>query len=260
MGDVVARYGPTALIAGGSEGVGASYAHMLAARGFDLVLVARSEERLDMLRADLAAAHPDRHLTTIAADLTDPQTPTMLAERLKDTEIGLLICNAGANQRNADLLDIPLEYLERLTALNATTPMALVHHFGRAMRQRKRGGIILVSSLAYLVGGPKIAAYSAAKAFSTTLGEALWFELKPHGVDVLVHALGSVDTPFVERHFPAAYGSGEKPNDVARAGLEALGQGPLLRAGQGDAFHAMLNRLPRSEAVAAMHRAGKHYD
>ena len=260
MDGFAARYGPTALIAGGSEGVGASYARQLAEKGIDLILVARHAYRLEKTRAALARDFPERSVRAICADLTAPTTPARLASETADAEIGLLVYNAGSNWKNADFLDNPLSYANGMVALNVTAPMALCHHFGRLMRERRRGGLIVVSSLAYLAGGAKIAVYSAAKAFSTTLLEALWLELEPFGVDVLSHALGSVDTPFIERHYPAAYGHGDQPDDVARDGLAALGRGPLLRAGQGDAFHAALSAMPRSDAVRAMAAAGKKWD
>lgn len=259
MTDFATRYGPTALIAGGSEGVGASYADLLAGRGIDLVLIARNAGRLEATAASLRSTYPKRKIDILAADLTDPATPAMLAETLADREIGLLVYNAGSNWINDDFLNTSIDHARTLTALNATTPMELAHHFGGLMRQRGRGGIIIVSSLAYLVGAPQIAVYSAAKAFSTTLGEALWFELKPHGVDVLVHALGSVDTPFIKRTFPEAYGRGAKPEDMARSGLQALGNGPLLRAEPGDAFFQHLATLKRGEAVETIYNAGKKW-
>ena len=259
MSTLAEKYGPAALIAGGSEGVGAEYARLLAAGGIDLVLVARTADRLEELRAALAAEFPDRRVEAIAADLTAPDTPARLADKLADREIGLLVYNAGSNWKSDEFVDLDLPYAQMMTSLNALAPMALVHHFGGLMKQRGRGGIILNSSLAYLVGSPRIAVYSAAKAFLTTLGEALWFELKPHGVDVLVHALGSVDTPFIQRHFPEAYGRGDKPADIAKAGLAALGSGPLLRAAQGDQFAAHLATMDRADAVTAIFNAGKAY-
>ena len=259
MSDLAAKYGPTALIAGGSEGVGAEYARQLAEKGLDLVLVARTAAKLEALQTKLAAEFPERQIDTIAADLIEPDTPAMLADRLADREIGLLIYNAGSNWKNGDFLDIPLDHAEALTALNVTTPTSLTHHFGGLMRERRRGGIIIASSLAYLVGSPQIAVYSAAKAYSTTLAEALWFELKPYGVDVLSHAFGAVDTPFIERTFPEAYGRGAKPTDVAARSLAALGNGPLLREEPGDTFAQHLASLPRGQAVEAMAAAGKNY-
>ena len=254
------KYGPTALIAGGSEGVGEAYARQLAEKGLDLVLVARTSERLEATRAKLADEFPECSISAITADLTDPATPKMLAEKLADQEIGLLIYNAGSNWKHGEFVDVDLAYYQTLTALNATAPMAITHHFGGLMKARGRGGIILISSLAYLAGSPHIAVYSAAKAFSTTLAEALWFEMKPYGVDVMSHALGSVDTPFIQRNFPQAYGQGDQPEDVAPAGLEALGTGPVLRAGKGDDFHKMLGSMTRAEAVQAMAAAGKRWD
>lgn len=251
------KYGPTAVIAGGSEGVGASYAQLLAERGLDLVLVARKQEPLVALAATLREQFPSREVVTLSADLTHPGTPDTLFALTQGREVGLLIYNAGSCTQSLDFVDNDLAFAQRLVALNATTPMALVHHYARAMKARGRGGVILVSSFAGLVGNPTLAAYSAAKAFSTTFAEALWHELGAYGVDVLSHMLGSTDTPFIARHFPQAVGHGEKPDDVAQAGLAALAHGPVLRATGGDDFARLLGGMNRADAVRAAYESGK---
>jgi short-subunit dehydrogenase len=180
-------------------------------------------------------------------------------DNLGEREVGLLICNAGSCTTNRDFVDNDLEFAQRLVALNATTPMALTHHFGGAMKARGRGGIILVGSMAALAGSPSLAAYSAAKAFSATFAEAVWHELAPFGVDVLHHQLGSTDTPFIARHFPNAVGRGDAPEAVAKAGLAALSEGPLLRAAGGDAFAGYLATLSRADAVRAAHAANQQF-
>lgn len=256
---LIEKYGPAALIAGGSEGVGASYAHLLAEQGFDLFLVARKPEPLEALRAALAESFPQRKVTTLSLDLTEAASIDEIVQATEGSSIGLMIYNAGSCTTNIDFLDNTLDFAQRLVALNATTPMALCHHFGGRMAARRQGGIILVGSLAALVGNPTIAVYSAAKAFSATFAEALWYELKPYGVDVLAHQLGSTDTPFIARHFPQAAGMGDKPGDVARAGLAALTQGPVLRANGGDMFAGMLANMSRGDAVKAAVAAGDLY-
>jgi short-subunit dehydrogenase len=255
--DLEKNYGPAALIAGGSEGVGASYARLLAASGLDLVLIARNPEPLKSLRAEILARFPERDVLTLSLDLTAPDVLAKVCEGVGDREIGLLICNAGSCTTNRDFADNDLEFAQRLVALNATTPMALAHHYGRAMKARRRGGIILVGSMAALAGNPTIAAYSAAKAFSATFSEAIWHELAPFGVHVLHHQLGSTDTPFIARHFPQAVGRGEAPDAVALAGLEGLANGPLLRAAGGDDFAGYLATMSRADAVRAAHAAGQ---
>ena len=259
MTEFARQYGPTALIAGGSEGVGAAYARRLAEHGIDLVLVARRAEPLDALAGELGAAFPERTIRTIAMDLTDPAAPARLAAETADLEVGLLICNAGANWMHVDFVDNDLAYAQKLTTLNATLPMALCHHFGGAMKRRGRGGLILVGSFSAFVGGPTMAVYSAAKAFSTTFAEALWFELEAHGVHVLAHVLGAVNTPFIARQFAQAKGMGDEPDDLAREGLEALGKGPVLRARGGDEMFARLSSIGRDEAVTAIYEAGRLY-
>src|SRR5690606_16709408 len=112
-----------------------------------------------------------------------------------DREVGLLIYNAGASNRTGNFVDNDLQFARDLLAVNVTAMMALVHAYGGKMQARGRGGMILLSSFAYLVGNPGLAAYSGSKAFSTLFGEALWHELKPSGVHVLSQVLGMTDTP-----------------------------------------------------------------
>ena len=207
----------------------------------------------------LARDFPERSIDAIATDLTDPDTTAMLAARLEGREIGLLVYNAGSNWRNAAFLDNTLDYARTITALNATAPMALCHHFGGLMRQRGRGGIILISSLAYLVGSPRIAVYSAAKAFSTTLAEALWFELKPPRRGRSRTRAGERGHTLYSAQLPRSVRSWRTARRHRLSSLSALGEGPVLRAGQGDAFHKRLSGMSRADAVEAIYNAGKAY-
>jgi short-subunit dehydrogenase len=257
--DFAKTYGRMAVIAGGSEGVGSAYASLLAARGIDLALIARKPGPLEETAGALRQEFPAREILTLSADLTDPQTSARIFALTGSREVGLLIYNAGAGNSTADFVDAPLAVAEKLVALNVTAPLPLLHHYGAAMKSRGRGGIILLGSFAGFVGNPQLAAYSAAKAFSATLAEALWFELKPHGVHVLGHTLGATNTPAVARDFPKMAGLGADPRDAAAAGLAQLPNGPILRAEGGNAFIQMLDPVDRAAAVETAWAAGAPY-
>jgi len=191
----VNQYGPWALIAGGSEGVGASFAHKLAALGMNLVVVARRSEPLERVRQEVRAKNAVE-VRTLSLDLKRSDMLDRMREATDGIEVGLLIFNAGdTGGIMRPFLDRSLEDVlsaARITAIGQTT---LAHHFGSQMVRRGRGGIILVGSLSGNAGAPNVATYCAAKAYSQILAEALWCELKPCGIDVLSLVLGFTDTP-----------------------------------------------------------------
>lgn len=188
------RYGPWALIAGASHGVGAAFARTLASQGLNCVLVARREAALQGLREELHE-HYGVQVLVIAQDLSQVDAAARINARLGEREIGLLIYNAGGDPYITRFLASSIEDWSSLLRLNSQTVMECCHLFGAAMVARQRGGIILVGSQAALGGIRKLAMYCATKAFILNLGEALWAEWKEHGVDVLNLLIGTVDTP-----------------------------------------------------------------
>lgn len=250
------RYGTMAVIAGGSEGVGAAYAMQLAGRGLDLALVARKPGPLEETAQRVRAAYPDREILTRSVDLSHSDAADRILELTGDREVGLLVYNAGASNRTDNFVDSDLQFARDLLAVNVGTMMALVHAYGGQMKVRGRGGIILLSSFAYLVGNPGLAAYSGSKAFSTMFAEALWHELKSADVHVLAQVLGMTDTPANARNFPAMAGVGDKPDDIASQGLAALPDGPVLYAVGGGDLAKMLGGMERRDAVNQMYDMG----
>lgn len=232
MTDFAQRYGRWAVIAGASEGIGASLADQLAARGLDLVLIARNGPLLE----EVATRARDDHgvqTRVVVQDLTDPEVGAKVGVATDGLEVGLLIYNAGASDRTTTFLENEVEYSLTQIKLDCTGPIALTHHFGTAMRERGRGGIVLVSSLACLAGSATLAVYSAVKAFQHNLAEGLWSELRPHGVDVCCTPLGMTYTPAFQRlgleYDPAAHMRSE---DVAREIIENVGNGPVHVVGE----------------------------
>lgn len=231
------RYGPWALIAGASEGTGAAFARQLAAKGFDLILIARREGPLEQLAGELRAAHGCQCLTA-CVDLATEDAVPRLVEIAGDREVGLLVLNAGADPNGSLFLDGAIADWDLLAARNVMTVMRALHAFATPMRDRGRGGIIVLGSGAGYGGLPGIGVYAATKAFDLVLCEALWAELEPHGVDVLSYVIGRTDTPahrelMAARGMPVPEGLAD-PDDVARLGLERLPHGPVCNWGEAD--------------------------
>lgn len=258
------RYGPWALIAGASEGTGASFARQLAADGVNCVLVARRETPLTALADELRSTF-GTECVTASIDLSAPDAVEQMAAAAGGREIGLFIANAGADTNGSQFLDTDLANWDALVMRNVMMVMRACHRFGGAMRQRGRGGIILVGSGACYGGLPGIAVYGASKAFDLILGEALWAELRPHGVDVLNLIMGKTDTPahreLMERlgiPFPADAADADA---VAALGLARLPHGPVQNWGQADDEAGMEDRsaAQRRERILAIEQMSRQY-
>jgi uncharacterized protein len=250
------KYGPWALIAGGSEGVGAEFARLLAHAGLNLVLVARTAAALEQT-ANLCRG-TEVEVRTVQADLSASDACTGIAAATDGLEVGLLILVAGANTHSHEFLDGDLAEFQRVINLNVSTPLALVHHYGQAMRARRRGGIVLLGSLAGYLGSARHTVYGGVKAFTRIFGEGLWLELREHGVDVLDLVLGVTRTPAMERvglNFDAPGVVVAEPADVAREGLEWLGRGPVHIISGNEQIVAMRGDPDRAKTVLGAHRA-----
>lgn len=235
--EFLGRYGPWALIAGASEGTGASFARQLAEKGFNLILVARREAPLGQLAGELRAAH-GCECVTASIDLGAEGATQRLLAAAGDREVGLLILNAGADTNGSLFLDNAIANWDALAMRNVMTVMRALHAFAAPMRDRRRGGLIVVGSGACYGGLPGIGVYAATKAFDLVLCEALWAELEPHGVDVLSYVIGRTDTP-AHRELMEARGMAvpdglADADEVARLGLERLPHGPVCNWGEAD--------------------------
>ena len=257
------KYGPWALITGASEGTGSAFAHNLADRGFNLILVARRQEPLAELGAAIRAKGVE--CVTASVDLSTLEATAQIVAAADGREVGLFIANAGADTNGAMFLDAEAANWDQLVNLNVVSTMRNCHYFGRAMRERKRGGIIIVGSGACYGGLNGIAVYSAAKAFELCFGEGLWAELRHHGVDVLNLILGRTDTPahrrLMERNGQPIPTGMAKPEDVAEIGLSRLPHGPDYNWGQDDvtAGYAPNSPAQRRERILAIEEMSKAY-
>lgn len=252
------KYGPWAVILGGSEGVGASFAQQLAADGFNLVLVARKPGPLAETAAAAAALGVD--VRVLSLDLTLRSSTETLVEATGDIEVGLLICNAGANSYGRPFLEGELDGFQSVIDLNITTPLSCAHHYGRLMRERGRGGIIFIGSLSGYLGSLHESVYGAAKAFGRIFAEGLWLEMREYGVDVLELVLGVTRTPAMERvglNFDLPGLKVGEPDEIAREGLASLGHGPVVVADGNDGIAQMRGGLDRAKLVLGSHEAMK---
>jgi short-subunit dehydrogenase len=241
-----------ALVVGASDGIGAAFAAELAARGSDLILVARRAALLDGL-ADFLRAKHSVDVRTIAVDAATPDGVAAIAGVPEDVE--LLVCNAALGPIGA-FLDLTPAELDAMLDLNCRSTVHLSHSFGTRMAGRGRGGIILLSSMASYQGAALVAHYAATKAYLRVLAEGLWAELRPHGVDVLACCPGLVATPTFARTNPEPAGwlvpAPLDPRAVARESLAALGRQPVLIPGWRNRLLASASGLlPRRRLVAA---------
>src|ERR1700722_9799104 len=188
------KYGPWALVAGASDGVGAAFAEALAERGVNVVLLARRQAVLDQVAAEIES-RTSAQTRTLAVDLAAPDAASVVAAATTDLEIGFLVYCAGADPNYEPFLANPVEAAEAMVHRNCLVPVQLCHHFAPAMVERGSGGIVIFGSGAGLAGGANMVAYGASKAFDMVFAEALWAELHDKGVDVLGLILGKTDTP-----------------------------------------------------------------
>lgn len=238
------RYGPWALVTGASSGIGASFARQLAARRFNLVLVARRAERLREIADDLKNRH-SISTQVIVADLARDDFMPLIEMGTEGLEIGLLVNNAGTGEPG-NFLTSDLDEELRMLNLNCRAPLVLTHYFGRAMRQRGRGGVIFLSSVVAFAGMPAWSTYASTKAQNLLFAEGLSVELERDGIDVLAICPGTTRTELL-----ALNGLGRllsvKPERVAGLALRKLGRKRRVTVGLISKAIVLSTRLqPRS--------------
>lgn len=247
------QYGPWAVVTGGGEGTGASFARELGRAGINLVLVARREGPLHEV-AERIRAESGVEVRTLPLDLSRPDMLDRIREVTDPLQVGTIVSNVGHTYGSGPFVDWDQEDVLRTIRLGPICHAVLSQHFGHKMAQRGRGGIVLVGSLAGNAGGATIVLYSAGKAFAQNLAEGLWAELKPRGVDVAYVVLGATDTPVRARHgivdSPDVFI--DDPDDVARDTLANIAEGPVLVRPHLEEAARMFSALPRRQAAEAM--------
>lgn len=217
----------TTLITGASSGIGEAFARKLAEQGHNLLLVARSEEKLMMVCNEAGRSQSIR-AEYVAIDISKPDAPLRLFEETqkRGLEIDLLINNAGFGSMG-DLARLDLNRELNMIDLNIRALAELTHRFIQPMREKKSGAIINVASTAGFQPVPFMATYAATKAFVLSFSEALWEENRPYGIKVMALCPGVTDTNFFEASsmLRPPVRTSQTSEEVVDVALRALGRG-----------------------------------
>lgn len=220
------------MITGASRGLGAEFARQCAERGLNTILIATNaallEARADALKKDYGV-----EVQTIALDLSREDILKEITPITDSLEIGLLVNNAGIS-RVCPFLNYSIDQLVRQLHVNTRAGLILAHHFGRKMAERRRGGIIFLSSASAMFGTAYCANYAATKAYNLIIAESLWYELGQHGIDVLGFAAGSTKTPGwdANKPKPARFVKVMDVKPTVAEAFKALGKRPSFIAGR----------------------------
>jgi len=246
------KYGPWALIVGGSEGIGSAFARKLAANNFNIVLVARKTAPLEELAAELRTSGVQARI--VSADLSKPDVLDSVRAVTQDIEIGYLVYIAGANSVRGNIVELDPQVYRSVIAVNVLAPVEFVRHYGALMKQRGRGGIVLSGSSSNYIGSATLGPYTASKAFSRIFSEALWAECKPMGIDVLHIVVNFTATPAMQR-LGLDTSKAQAPEEVAQEALDNMENGPLLILGGEKALEMAIKRSTltnRGELIASV--------
>jgi short-subunit dehydrogenase len=245
------KYGKYALITGGTSGIGAAFADQLAQKGLNIVLVARRQNLLQTKASELTQKYKI-DVKTIQADLTKTEDFDKVFKTSENLEIGLVIACAGMENHGL-FTKIDSQKLISEIQLNVTSLMVITHHFAQKMVPRKRGGVLLVSSIIGHMPNPYFSNYAGTKAFVVNFGTSLNGEMKKHNIDVTVLSPGPTNTPMVEgmnvdmTKFPMTM---HQPEYTAKIGLDALGKKPVVIPGFKNAMMVkMSNIIPYKIAI-----------
>lgn len=231
----------TALITGASSGIGAAFARALARDGYHVIVVARREDRLRALCADITVGRTIR-AEALVADLADPTAPATLVASVKDLgmQVDLLINNAGLGHHGAFADGTASQDLQMLD-LNVTALTALTRAFLPPMLERQDGAVINVASTASFQPVPYFAIYAASKAYVLAFSEAIALELAPRGVRVLCLCPGATASEFIAVANMQSDLATKAPAMSAEAVVEEALQ--ALRAGRTVHVTGLLNTL-----------------
>ena len=246
--DFADRYGPVAVVTGAAQGIGACFVAELARRGLDVVAIDVQDEPLRRC-CDLASrAGPT--VTPLVVDLEAHDHARIIDQNTAQMDVGLVIHNAAWTGIEP-FASSTFEDLQRSLDVNVRAPAMVARTFAPRLIERGRGGMIFMSSLASVVGAPRLAAYAASRAYTRSLGESLWAELSPAGIEVLVAMPGATSTAGFWASNPAPTAlSGvplADPKAVALEALGAIGRGPIRVLGRRNRMTEMLlsRVLPR---------------
>jgi short-subunit dehydrogenase len=246
------KLGPWAVVTGSSSGIGRAVARHLGSSGINVVLVARRQDRLEAVGEEIARDFAVEY-RVVRSDLTEASFFEPIERATRDLDVGAIVGNAGFASPG-ELLSIDREELMRAVRIKVDANLTLVHHFGRRLVARGRGGILLVSSIGGLAGVPYVANTAGVEAYVLNLGEGLHVELAPHGVHVTVLMPGPTLTESMAKMGVDPAEMPMKPMTAERCaaeGLDALARNRATHiAGRMNRIAARL--MPRSLATRIM--------
>ncbi len=245
------QYGPWALVTGATSGIGAELADQIAAKGLNIVLVARKEAELKTHAAQLSEKH-GVETAVIAADLATVEGVAKV--KATELEIGLLVPAAGLEVNGAfEKTDYESEL--KVLQVNVHATFELVHRFSRSMVERGHGGVLLIASLSGQMPNPYFSNYAGSKAYVLNLGASLYGELRLKGVDVTVLSPGLTATPMVADNGMDWSKTPMVPMDpalVASLAIDGLGKRPLTVPGGRNKLMATMMKLSPLKLAAKM--------
>ena len=246
--------GKWAFITGGSDGLGLAFATDLASRGMNCLLIARNEDTL--AQAAAAVRSHGVEARTLSLDLAAPDAVTRIEAATADIPLTLAVFNAGAEASGAVFIEQDWAGWAITIQRNVLFLTEALHRFGRRMVAAGGGGLIVVGSEAGFGGVAKSGIYTATKGFALNLGESLWAELQPRGVDVITLLFKIADTPMLretlaKRGIPVEVTGASDPAVLARGTLDALGHGPIYNPDATTADDPVTSNAARRERVVA---------
>ncbi|NJL65303.1 MAG: SDR family oxidoreductase [Methylacidiphilales bacterium] len=255
----------TALITGASGGIGKAFAVYMAARGMNLVLVARSEAKLNQLATDLQSKH-NIQVDVLIKDLTEPGATNAVFDytQKQGITIDFLINNAGFGDYG-DFAQSDENRQTQIVQLNILALVNLTHKYLPLMQQNRSGNIINIASIAAFQPIPYISVYAASKAFVLSFSQALWAENRNYGVRILCSCPGPTETNFfTEAKFPEAIAAKNAqmstPETVVQDAFRALEKGDSVVVSGGFANNAIANLsriVPRQTLVSFLEKQFK---
>ena len=258
------KYGPWAIIAGAAEGLGEAYSTALAKRKINLLMIDNQGQVLHKLAGKLMNQY-DIKVVFLHMDLSSPEAVNKIMKAAEKLDLRLLVYNAAFSPIKP-FINYSSEEIDTFIEVNARTQIQLVHAFvKRLIADKKGGGILLMSSLAGLIGMQLVAPYAATKAFAWNLAEALNHELKPHNIDMMACLAGVTDTPALRKsnpNFGFIKPAIMSPDDVTESALKNLGKRALFIPGFSNRLnYFILTRLmPRKMAASIANKTmGKMY-
>lgn len=222
------QYGPWGVITGASDGIGKALAYQLAQQGLNLILIARREELLQGISADIIKQYKIE-VKILSIDLVKSNSLEIIKIFCKEYKIGLFAAIAGFGT-SGEFIKNDIKNEINMLEVNCKAVLEQVHFFANIFLMQKRGGIFLMGSLVGFQGVPYSANYAASKAYIQSLAEGLYFELKGYGVDVLCCAPGPVHSGFATRAKMKLANTAD-PNIIAKGMVKNLGKSITIRPG-----------------------------